>query len=291
MIGRLFLTGFVAFLLSGCGESQPPPPADNPLLWEIASKDGQVEGWLFGTIHALPDGVVWQKGAVDDVINAADYLVLEVANLQDSSAIQQSFADLAKSPGLPALEYRVDPAQRPVLARLSGETPYSPDEFRRIETWAAALILANAIRTEADPANGVDRALQRLFAGRRIEEFEGAERQFAIFDALAESDQRAVLTAVLEEAKETQQSRSPAAIWLSGDVAALEAETAQGILADPEVADALLIQRNLAWAKRTVELLEGPQRPLIAVGAAHLVGAKGLVALLQAQGFTVRRLR
>ncbi|UIP05828.1 TraB/GumN family protein [Erythrobacter sp. SDW2] len=291
MIGRTFLAGAAALMLAACGEAPPPPPADNPLLWEIASADGQVEGWLFGTIHALPDGVVWQTGAVDDVINAADYLVLEVADLQDSSAIQQTFAGLARSPGLPSLEYRVDPAQRPVLAKLSDETPYSPEEFRQIETWAAALILANAIRTDADPTNGVDRALQRLFADRRIEEFEGAERQFAIFDALAESDQRAVLSAVLEEAGGTERSGSPAAIWLSGDIAALEAETARGMLADPEVADALLTRRNLAWIGQTVDLLEGPQRPLIAVGAAHLVGPEGLVALLQAQGFTVRRLR
>ena len=291
MIGRTLLAGAAALLLAACGETPPPPPADNPLLWEIASADGQVEGWLYGTIHALPDGVVWRKGAIEDVIGAADYLVLEVADLEDSGAIQQSFAALAQSPRLPALEFRVDPAQRPVLAELAAETPYSPEEFRQIETWGAALILAQAIKTDADPANGVDRELQRLFADRRIEEFEGAERQFAIFDALAESDQRAVLSAVLDEASEKSKSPSPAALWLAGDVAALEAETAQGMLADPEVADALLVRRNRDWVKRTLVLLGQQQRPLIAVGAAHLVGPEGLVALLQASGFTVRRLR
>jgi uncharacterized protein YbaP (TraB family) len=291
MIGRKLLAGAAGLLLAACGGAPPPPPADNPLLWEIASKDGQVEGWLYGTIHALPDGVQWQKGAVEDVIYGADYLVLEVADLQDSTAIRQSFARLAQSPGLPMLESRVDPALRPTLAELASDTPYSPEEFRQIETWGAALILAQAIRTDADPANGVDRALQHLFADRRIEEFEGAARQFAIFDALAEPDQRAVLSAVLDEASEKSSSPSPAALWLAGDVAALEAETAQGMLADPEVAEALLVQRNRDWVERTVVLLKGRQRPLIAVGAAHLVGPDGLVALLQRQGFTVRRLR
>lgn len=291
MTGRMILAGIAALLLGACQDAPPPPPADNPLLWEIAGKDGEVEGWLFGTIHALPDGVVWRKGAVADVIDAADYLVLEVAALDDAFSIQRSFAELAQSPGHPALEYRVDPSQREVLAELAAATPYSAHEFRGIETWGAALILAQAIPTDADPANGVDRALQRLFADRRIEEFEGAARQFTIFDALAESDQRALLSAVLDEARDADTAPGSAALWLSGDVKALEAETAQGMLADPEVADALLVQRNIVWTRKTLELLKARQRPLIAVGAAHLVGPHGLVTLLEAEGFTVRRMR
>lgn len=288
---RLVLAALAALLLASCDKTTPPPRADNPLLWEIANKDGEVEGWLYGTIHALPDGVVWQRGAVSDVIEAADFLVLEVADLQDSGAIQQSFADMARSPGLPPLASRVDPSQRAVLVGLAAGTPYSLEELRRIETWGAALILAQEIRTGADPANGVDRALQRLFAGRRIEEFEGAERQFAIFDALAESDQRSILSAVLDDAAMKERKPDTVALWLSGELEALEAETARGMLADPEVADALLVRRNLDWAGKTVEYLDQPPLPLVAVGAAHLAGPNGLVALLQARGFSLRRLR
>lgn len=288
---RLLLSGLAALLLGACTEGPPPPPADNPLLWEISGKDGEVEGWLYGTIHALPDGVVWRKGAVDDVINAADYLVLEVADLQDSAAIQRSFSTLSQSPGHPPLAMRVDPDRRAMVDELAEKTPYSELDFRGIETWGAALILAQAIRTDAHPANGVDRALQRMFSDRRIEELEGAARQFTIFDNLAEDDQRAMLVAVVDEAYASGKAPSPASLWLSGDEQALEAETTSGMLADPEVRDALLVQRNRAWITRTDEFLKGKPRPLIAVGAAHMVGPDGLVALLRAQGYTVRRLR
>lgn len=291
MIARQFLVGIAALVLGACAEPHPSPPADNPLLWEISDRNGQIEGWLFGTVHALPDGIIWQTGPVAHVIDTADYLVLEVADLADSQAIRQRFTELAQSPGQPELQDRVMPSQRNVLNRLVADTPYSAAEFRQIETWGAALILAQAIPTDADPANGVDRALQRLFAGRRIDEFEGAEQQFRIFDGLAEQDQRAVLSAVLEEAAGSGRSPAPAALWLAGDLDALEREAGQGMLADPEVADALLVRRNLAWVKQTADLLHGPERPLIAVGAAHLVGPNGLIALLQGQGFTLRRLR
>lgn len=288
---RSLSAGIAALLLGACGEPPPSPTADNPLLWEIANAEGQVEGWLYGTIHALPDGIAWQRGTVDEVIEAADYLVLEVAELENRGAIRQSFAALAQSPGHPPLELRVDAARREALAELVDETPYTARQYRQIETWGAALILAQAIRTDADPANGVDRALQRLFADRRVEEFEGAERQFMIFDRLAEADQRAMLAAVVDDARNADGAPEPADLWLSGDVRALEAETERGILADPEIRDALLIGRNRSWADRAADLLRQAPRPLIAVGAAHLVGPEGLVALLEAKGYTLRRIR
>lgn len=291
MIGRAFLAGVGALLLAACGDTPPPPPADNPLLWEIANADGQVEGWLYGTIHALPDGVVWQTAAVRDVVDAADYLVLEVAELDDRAAIQQAFVNEARSLGHPLLADRVDPARRAVLQELLEETPYTASDYRQIETWAAALILVQAIRTDADSANGVDRALARLFADRRIEEFEGAARQFAIFDSLAEEDQRVMLATVVDQAERADEAADPVALWLAGDERALAAETGRGMLADPEIRDALLGARNREWALRILAMLEDTQRPLIAVGAAHMVGTDGLVALLKEQGFEVRRLR
>ena len=291
MIGRAFLAGVGALLLAACEDTPPPPPVDNPLLWEIASADGQVEGWLYGTIHALPDGVEWQTAAVRSVIDAADFLVLEVAGLDDRAAIQQAFIDEARSVGHPPLADRVDPARRAMLQELAGETPYTASDYRQIETWAAALILLQAIPTEADSANGVDRALALQFADRRIEEFEGAARQFAIFDGLAEEDQRVMLAAVVDQAERRKKAADPVALWLAGDERALAAETSRGMLADPEIREALLGARNRDWALRIRALLEDPPRPLIAVGAAHMVGPDGLIALLEEQGFEVRRLR
>ena len=52
----MLLAPVLALALAGCSdapgeEAAGPPP--NPLLYEIASADGAVEGWMLGTIHAL----------------------------------------------------------------------------------------------------------------------------------------------------------------------------------------------------------------------------------------------
>ena len=292
MIGRYLLAGMAALLLAACGEAPPPPPsADNPLLWEVANADGEVEGWLYGTIHALPDGVSWRSAAVSDVVEAADFLVVEIADLENSVAIGQAFTKASRSAGHPPLAARVAPDKQQIISKLVADTPYSASDYRQIETWAAALILAQAIRTGVDSDNGVDKALIREFSGRDIVELEGAVRQFAIFDGLAEADQRVMLETVVKQAEQQENPLRAADLWLAGDAKALAEETGKGMLADPEVRDALLTQRNLAWVNRAGTLFEDTKRPLIAVGAAHLVGSDGLVALLEAEGYTLSRLR
>ncbi|QYU69444.1 TraB/GumN family protein [Leptolyngbya sp. 15MV] len=162
---------------------------------------------------------------------------------------------------------------------------------RHCPSTAAAIVLAQLVRY-GDSANGVDRALIAAFAGRPIDELEGIERQLAMFDALPEQDQRDMLAAVVERHPEARADPGALArLWLAGDVAGIEAELTRGMLADPELYEALLAGRNRAWAARIVPMLDAGPRPLIAVGAAHVVGPHGLPALLEAQGFQVRRIK
>jgi hypothetical protein len=52
----------------------------------------------------------------------------------------------------------------------------------------------------------------------------------------------------------------------------------------------LLGKRNRAMANRIGGFLDGQQTYFVLVGAAHLTGSDGIVALLEAQGYRVRRI-
>jgi hypothetical protein len=284
----------VLFVLAGCsdapGETDGRDPA-NPLLYEIASADGTVEGWMFGTIHALPDGVAWRTPAIGRVIDAADLLVVEVGELTGRDEGPSIYFSLAQSPGLPPLDQRVPAALRGELSALMERGNRDPHELATYETWAAALSLAR-IDAAGDPGNGVDAALIDELSGKRpIRELEGMRGQLSIFDRLPEPQQRIMLAAVVQESEAAR--KDPERLqraWLAGDAATIEASTREGILAEPVLREALLTGRNRRWVDALVPLLESGPRPLVAVGSAHLVGPEGLAALLEARGYRVRRI-
>lgn len=284
MIGRILALALAA-ALAACGgpaEDWPPP---SPALWEISGPEGK-KGWLFGTIHALPAAVEWQTPRLESALDGADALVVEVENLGEDESGPRAFAAVSTSAGLPPLLQRVPVGDRPAVAEAIERAGMDEADFATTETWAAALIVAN--RTQSgDVANGVDRAL--LERGLPVIGLEGFAGQFAIFDQLAETDQAELLRLTALDAAE--EDRAAQRAWLTGDLEVLEREALEGVLADPELREALVVGRNEAWAERIDGLLDAGRRPFVAVGAGHMIGEDGLPALLASRGFTVRRVQ
>lgn len=285
MIARLLLALAGALALAGCGGPAREWPEPSPALWAVSGPGG-AQGWLFGTIHSLPDGARWRTPAVEEAFAESSLLVVEVAELGsgDAGAI---FQRLATTPDLPPLTQRVPPEDRPALAAFLDRAGMDEDAFSDTESWGAALLLANSVR-RSDSGNGVDRAL--IAEAARVEGLESFEEQYAVFDRLPPAAQAELLAGLSADAEGGVEDRRVIA-WLTGDMAALERDSATGILADPELREALQLSRNRAWAQRVVELLERGEQPFVAVGAAHMWGDEGLPALLAAKGYAVRRVQ
>lgn len=292
MLRAFAITLLASLALAGC---KPAPPAEPqlsgaPALWTVQRNDGAVAGWLFGTIHALPPDSEWWTPALESAAGQAGVLVVEVRDL-DPTAIGKVFERLAKGCPCPPVASRLPASARPQYARLLAANDLSARQYDGLETWAAALALAQAgAETRAQAANGADRALISHFEGRPVAELEGAGAQLAIFDALPEAAQRRLLAEVVTgTAKAATDPERLARAWLRADLDLLDQETRQGFLADPALYDALLKRRNLAWLERLDPLLADGRRPFVAVGAAHLLGPDGLIALLETRGYRVER--
>lgn len=292
MIGplRRIIAFPAALLLAGCGDAPADVPPPSPLMYEIASADGTTEGWLFGTIHALPDGARWETAAIGKAIAEADVLVVEVADLDDQAAASALFSARAAAQGQPGVLERVPPPLRPALAGLAHKGGVDLDELQATDTWAAALILAAGVRY-GDSRNGVDRALLERFRGREVVELEGMAPQLDLFDSLPEREQRDMLVAVVQDYQ--RWGDDPAHLvraWLAGRVEQVIDPRQSALLADPELREVLLDGRNRRWAPRIDTLLKDGPPVLIAVGAGHIPGPEGLAALLAHRGYTLRAL-
>jgi uncharacterized protein YbaP (TraB family) len=276
------------FALAAC---TPKPEPAEPALWLVEGPKGET-AWLFGTIHSLPRPADWHSSAIDSAFDKADRIVVEVDNLGDDAAMSAIFARLAGSPGQPPLGSRVSPALRGDLDKLLAKGGMKESQFDTTETWAVALILARAGDPELDRDYGIDRAVIAAADGKPIVELEGAEGQLGIFDALPEKEQRDLLNAVVGDTGSLDgESTRLAETWRKGDMQAIEAETRSGLLADPELRQALFTARNQAWTAKLAAMLQQGARPFVAVGAAHMAGPDGLPALLKARGYTVTRVQ
>ncbi|MFC3096464.1 TraB/GumN family protein [Alteraurantiacibacter palmitatis] len=287
---RLAFALVAALWLSACGGREAPTdrnwPEPAPALWEVTAPGGE-KGWLFGTVHSLPEAVEWHSDAVDAAFAQSGLLVVEIAELGDTAQSFAAFQRHAYSPGLPPLLRRVPADRRDELEALIEKAGGREADYAEMKSWAAAMVLAGGVRI-GDPERGIDRQL--LARGKAVEGLESYAAQFALFDALPPSEQSDLLLAVAREAA----APDPAAgllHWLTGDMAALEALGQAGILGDPELRDALMDGRNRAWIGQLAPLIDGGRRPFVAVGAAHMLGEAGLPALLAARGYTVRRIQ
>ena len=78
--------------------------------------------------------------------------------------------------------------------------------------------------------------------------------------------------------------------WKAGEAPTIERIVLQDLKKDPQMYQRLLVARNRNWMPKLEALFNRSGRAFVVVGAAHLVGPDGLIALLQAKGYRVEQM-
>lgn len=261
-------------------------------LWQIADNTGTVRGYLFGTVHALPPGTKWLRPAITEALGSSDRLVMEIAEPLNQTVAGEALARLAGTQGLPPPSQRLPAPYREKLARVYRKLDLTDADFANTESWAVALQLA-AIAGQAagaDPQSGAEPQLRKLAGAKPITGFETIDSQFGIFDALPPREQQVLLKEVtVEIASDADEEADAAKLWLRGDDLGIASESNRGFLADRGLHQALLTNRNRAWAEQLDTILKQGAKPFVAVGAAHLAGGDSLQRLMMARGWQIKR--
>ena len=141
---------------------------------------------------------------------------------------------------------------------------------------------------------GVEAKLRSSFAsqGKSIGELETNLQQFSFFDTLPEKAQEALLAGAVDESKEADEEFSGMLkAWSNGDVKAIARTFDRDLAGSPELAQALIHRRNANWSRWIEQRMAQPGALMIAVGAGHLAGKDSVIAMLQRQGYRVRRVQ
>jgi uncharacterized protein YbaP (TraB family) len=279
------LLAAAASALAACAPVQTGEPA----LWRIADADSEI--YLFGSVHVLPRGVQWLSPRILSALESSDEFVTETdVEAADFSTLAQLHGTL---PAGETLASRLSAEDRERLVRAASETGLDPVALDRLRPWFAALQItyAYASRQGHSSEEGVETVLgARARANNlRFSFLESPEQQIRVLADLTPADEAHFLSVTLRQIHEGGRALSDLdGPWARGDLETLSRELdRQWAEAGPVIHNALIIDRNRAWADAIAERLEGSGSAFITVGAAHLVGDENVVQLLRERGIAV----
>ena len=294
-------------LFSGCFGGGKLDAADvHPLLYRVTGPGGQ-EGYLFGTIHVGDKNVETAVEKLKPFLDGSDALAVEfdvVAYENDYTAQTRDMEKFTLTDGtsitdhMPAETYEKAAA----LLQQAGLFPKLMQGYN-LAMWSQ-LVEQAALKTKTDYDMdiGVDRSLIKYCYDKEIEvrDVESAELQYGILLGFSDELNLMMIENTLDNLSSYKLSISMLYFaWLSGNAETLNTllnrESGSAALTEEQAAlmedyyDKLLTQRNLGMRDKAVEWLEAGDKVFFAVGAAHLLGDDGLVALLRAAGYTVEQ--
>jgi uncharacterized protein YbaP (TraB family) len=293
----LFLAGFLLALpVAGSSPRRDASPPV-PLLWKVSDVDSSL--YLLGSFHLLAKSDYPLSADVDRAFDDAESLVFEVApdDLEDPAVTTKMFA-LASSDRAATLANVVPADLAPRLDARLAAFGLPPERMAGFEPWFVDTMLVTLLGQRAGyaPEDGLDRVLmaRAKVAAKPVAGLETVDQQLATLDGTPLAEQVASLREFVEEGDGARAKLDELhAAWRSADLPILERMTREDMRElTPVTYQRLNVDRNRAWVPQFERMLaQGRGHDVLAVvGALHLLGDDGVVALLRARGYRVERI-
>lgn len=285
-------------------------PYGEGLVWEAVR--GETRILLIGTIHIHDPRLDPLMDRLGPMVDAADIVLLEMTPAE-RDALEQAMVsnpDRVFAMTGPTLPERLPETLWQRVSEAASARQIPGFIAAKYEPWFLALSLAMAPCSMPDLMAGREGLDARIIdraeaAGVPMQALEPWDTLFSLFEDLPPDsatlmleyaiipveEHNALFVAMLDgyfagRVAEVWQLSAVATARLAGDgplPPEVEALTA-------EMEAALLDGRNRAWIAPILEAAETHDEIVVAVGAAHMPGDAGLLRLLEAEGFEVRRL-
>ncbi|MDX1625765.1 MAG: TraB/GumN family protein [Wenzhouxiangellaceae bacterium] len=279
---------FAAVVTAGLLWMVAAGPATAEVFYRVEAPDGGTS-WLLGTLHSEDERVVDWPPAVDRALEEAGTLALEL--VPDPDLLARLNRAMTLPPDMALDDLVGDELYEDVLSALS---EYGMDEagVARLRPWAAALTLS---RPPPETGMFMDFALA-VRAGNRgmnLVALETLDEQLDFLTGLGPEAHIEMLEAAVSDMRGGRELfEELVEAYLEGDAERLRTLAERELAGmDPGLAERFrregIVERNRRMAERAAPLLDRGGT-LVAVGALHLPGPEGLVALLRERGFEVR---
>jgi len=268
--------------------------AANNFLWKATKGQGSL--YLVGSVHLLTKDYYPLSPALDRAFKDSDLLVEEVdIGEMISTENQLQMVITGMLPAGQSLDKVVSPATLAAVNKRIETLGMPIEPLERLKPWLLSLTLLTLEWQKAgfDADLGLDKHFYDLARSdaKTVQGLETVAFQISRFDGMTMDEQDRLLAETLKEL-DTQQTAVTALAdaWKAGDVPTVERLVLQDLRSDPRVYQRMLVDRNRDWLPKLEALFARCGRAFVVVGAAHLVGPDGLLAMLRARGYTVEQM-
>ena len=314
LVFRLILLEVLVFL-SVIVSAQPtadqyaPTTDENKLLWEISGNGLAAPSYLFGTIHMIPtDDFFLTEGTksafaessrvafeidTEEMTNPAammslmgqmymanDTTLSDLLSDEDYEMVSTHFEDL----GLPMMFMgKIKPMFLTVLAGEDMKDMKKPGEGG----------LGGMLGGEGMKSYELELTDMAKEAEKPIVGLETAEFQMSLFDSIPYQDQAQMLVETIRSEQETTDEEKEGGaldqmieLYTTQDIVGMQTMMSDDPAGIGGYEELLLLKRNRNWIP-VMEKLMAEETVFFAVGAGHLAGEEGVIALLRKEGYTM----
>jgi hypothetical protein len=262
--------------------------------WKVSGKGGVV--YLVGSVHVLSADFYPINAALEAAYTDSDLLVEEVdmAEMLDPSS-QMKLLSRGMLPSSTPLDKVLSASTYGLLSKRVAELGLPIEPFNLLKPWVVAMTLQAMEWQKAglDPENGLDKHFydRAKTDSKGVQGLETTDFQISRFDGMTMDQQDRLLAESLKDITvEKANMTKLMAAWKAGDAPGVEQIVLSEVKNDPLLYQRLLVERNKTWLPKIEALFARRGHALVVVGAAHLIGPDGVVAMLKSKGYTVEQL-
>lgn len=255
------------------------------LLWKITDKAGTQEGYLLGTIHMLPKADRESFKMPEELIRSVDKVILEI---NPDIGLEDKF-EMASSMIIPDKKKLPDLISDTLLNRLDSlfidtfgiKRKRLYGQYYNLKPMYLTLIV---MTEQVGDFSTIDDEVAKIASKAKVEVvgLESVYEQVGFLSSISLEEQ----LGWLEDLNSTMMDDyyDMVRVYMKGDLDSLALVSADQMTTGLE--QKLATDRNKNWIPRIKDHLSNGSI-FMAVGALHLIGEEGVIALLRAEGFTV----
>jgi uncharacterized protein YbaP (TraB family) len=267
------------------------------ILYRVSHKGNT--SYLFGTIHVGKPEFYPLGTEVMQAFSKASKVAFEI-DLQNTAAIQSGMEKHGMYGTGDSLKNHLTPDTLARLDQALKKVGLSSESYMQMKPWVVAdeIMMLALAQAGYDPKQGIEEYLLKLATQQKkqIVGLETIDFQFSLFSRLTDKDQDQFLKEVIDDNgddKTRKDTDELADAWYRADADKL-ARLARDELSEKTVTAeftqrVLLDQRNPGMATKIEGLLKHDKVTFVGVGLLHLIGDKGVPALLRQRGYAVER--